>query len=46
MFYFIKMKFKTYNKACSKICKEKTKSIFHKGQISQPSQTHQEDQKD
>ena len=30
MFPFVKMKFKTYNKACSKICKEKTRSISQK----------------
>ena len=44
MFSFVKMKFKTYNKFCSKICNEKTKSISHKGYISQSIQTHQEDE--
>ena len=37
------MKFKTYNQVHSNICKEKSESISHKGQISQPSQTHEED---
>ena len=45
MFSFVKMKFKTYNQVRSKICKEKSKSISHKGQISQTGQTHQEDEK-
>ena len=45
MFSFVKMKFRTYNKVCSKICKEKTRSIPQKGWILQPSQTHQEEKK-
>jgi len=39
------MKFKTYNQVRSKIFKEKTKSISQKAQISQPTQTHQEEKK-
>jgi len=46
MFSFIKMKFKTYMQVRSNFCKEKTKSIFHHGKISQTSQTHQEDKRD
>ena len=45
MFSFVKMKFRTYNKVWSKICKEKTRFIPQKGWISQPSQTHQEDKR-
>ena len=45
MFSFLKMKFKTFKQVLSKLCKEKTRSISHQRQISQISQTHQEDQK-
>ena len=45
MFSFVKMKFITYNKVCSLICKEKTRSNSQKNGFRNQVRLHQENQK-